>query len=214
MVKKNTKWLLLLIAFADVSFASEQFGIRLNKEIRTAVSSVFDGGKPVVIKGDLESSRDLSDYDIPEDELNAEEVAFHTQRNEMVERIKAREVTVEELQAGFQNAMFPIRSGLKPTKLPSREVVLPQMARARFAQPIAVIGNDELSLAWLRLNVEELKRIKVMVLVTEVDSMDQFRAIRSLAPDLQMMPLRADHMLKSVGVSVYPIVLTAGNAYQ
>ncbi|MGR5347476.1 PFL_4695 family integrating conjugative element protein [Vibrio mediterranei] len=221
MVTKSQKRISLLAGMlalsCEVTAAPDPVLLeRLNNEFKASVLSVGPGGKskPEVIAVDLNKSTPLSELVSTEDEQNAEEMAFEAKRNEMVNRIQRGETSPEIVKKEMFEAMFPVRTNLKPALLPSREIKLTEEAKMRFSQPMVVIGTDKLSVAWLQANLNEVRRMGASVIVTQVETPQDFTALRDMVQGVPMIPLNAEHMLKEIGLSTYPIMLTRFNAYQ
>ncbi|MGR5448552.1 PFL_4695 family integrating conjugative element protein [Vibrio sp. PNB22_3_1] len=216
MVRTSFVWLFLLAAplLAASELPTEDFGARLNERFLSSARFAAQGYELVVIAESAESSTPISEVVSEDDSLNAEEVAFEAERQARIERLRAGEVTADELSSQMVSMMFPINSAFKPTKLPYREVEIPAAVKQRFLMPLAVVGADKFSLSWLALNLEELKRINASVVVTSVESEYEFLRIRDIAAGLVVLPVNADALLKVTGVNAYPIVLTQHNAFQ
>ena len=67
------------------------------------------------------------------------------------------------------------------------------------------MGDDALSRGWLAENRERLQRAGASGLVVNVASLQTFRALRALAPDLPMAPGSLDGLAPRLGSAVYPL---------
>lgn len=132
------------------------------------------------------------------------------QLEEMVAQAKYKQgqITKEQLDNQVLRSVFPVLTTMKPTRLPSRKIVLEPEATAAITRPIAVIGSDKYSLDWFKSNLGALRRLNAAVIVTEVKSLTDFQAINTFAPDLMYQPMDASEFLKAIGVHTYPILLT------
>ena len=104
--------------------------------------------------------------------------------------------------------VFPVRS---PRGAPGRLEPNPQQARLKGGpgRMIVVIGDDPESIAWLRARASELQAARAGVLVAQVESQARFAALRALAEGLPFVPASADALLKQLGLSVWPLLISA-----
>lgn len=147
-------------------------------------------------------------------ELEAENHARNLAAIEMIEKHKRGEADLEEIKKHALFNLFPVKTALKPTRLPSRQISLKKEHLERIHQPFVVIGSDEYSMAWFMQNLPVIRRFGANVLVTQVDNLTDFQAIQKLAPELQFQPVDASSFLSAVGVSLYPIIITNEGAIQ
>ncbi|WP_199438361.1 PFL_4695 family integrating conjugative element protein [Vibrio owensii] len=212
MVAPSSKWLWLLVVLNSMPALSIERDF--NEDIRSAAVAMVGSKGLVVLKSDLAQTRSIHDVVGVDEGANAEEVAFTAKRDSMVERLKSKSVTKSELVEQIEGVLFPVKSRYRPNKLPSREIVIPLEIKQGLSQPVAVVGYDKFSLSWLSLNHHELARIGASVVVTDVANGAQFAEIKSVAPSLSYVPMNADSLLTLSGLKVYPVVLTAANAFQ
>lgn len=80
---------------------------------------------------------------------------------------------------------------------------------AFFRTPIAVLGTDERSRAWLSVHRERLMQIGAVLLVVESPSTVATAELQALAPGLRLALAPGDALVQSVGIEVYPVLLSA-----
>jgi integrating conjugative element protein (TIGR03765 family) len=107
-----------------------------------------------------------------------------------------------------------------PVATPSmRPGSLPAPVRLRTAgwlvAPMFIVGDDKRSRQWLAANHEKLRRLGASGLVVNVPSLDAFRSLRTVAPDVAMAPGSVEALGRQAGLSVYPLyVATDGQVSQ
>ncbi|MDF9399103.1 PFL_4695 family integrating conjugative element protein [Vibrio sp. 1180_3] len=207
------------ISEQELGVLVDQEALRLNHILRTSTMNVlrdFKSGKPsmVVLGSNPSESKPIREV-IRQDEL---EVGENRKRElselAQLERFKNGEISKQDLHEAALRSIFPVTTTLKPTKLPSRLIKLSPEQASRVQRPIAVIGADSYSLEWLKLNVGAIRRHRAGIVVTQVNSMTDFLAIKKYAPDIEMQPVDAKQFLQNLGVSVYPIIITQEGAIQ
>ncbi|MFC5079584.1 hypothetical protein VTH8203_01350 [Vibrio thalassae] len=191
----------------------------LNRVLRSSTMTVLNGyknGKPdlVVLASNEENSQPVGEV-VRVDQLEeAEKRKRQMAELAQLERFKKGVVTKEELERSALRSIFPVTTALKPTRLPSRVIKLSPEQAKHVTRPIAVIGADDYSLQWFRMNIGAIRRHNAAVVVTQVNSLTDFQAIKKYAPDIEMQPVDAGLFLQNVGVSVYPIIVTNQGAIQ
>lgn len=80
---------------------------------------------------------------------------------------------------------------------------------AFFRTPIAVLGTDERSRAWLSMHRERLMQIGAVLLVVESPSAAATAELQALAPGLRVALAVGDGLVRTVGIEVYPVLLSA-----
>lgn len=78
-----------------------------------------------------------------------------------------------------------------------------------LAAPMFIVGDDPQSRQWLVTNRDKLRRRGASGLVVNVASLDTFRSLRSVAPDVPMAPGSIEQMARQAGLSVYPLFVAA-----
>lgn len=204
---------------ATLRIQVEQETVKLNallqSTLKTMVANSKDGKfQTTVIAEDKDTSVPLVEVVGVDSEWEAEKRQREIEERLKFERFKRGEVTEEELRAQILRSVFPVKTPLKATKLPSRVIKLNSSVVRAIQEPIAVIGSDEYSLAWFKSNLEVIRKVRAGVIVTEVKSPVDFDAIRALAPDLMFQPIDASDFLRNLGVGVYPILITNEGALQ
>lgn len=168
----------------------------------------------VFLGGDESRSVAVSDIVPPDVEWEAENNRREMEEKLFIEKLKKEGAKPEEVQAQILKSIFPVKTHLKPTQLPSRVLSLPEVTLNSIATPVAVIGADPYSLEWFKSNVEVIRQLQAGVIVTQVETMTDFDVIRTLAPDLRFQPVDASIFLTNLGVNVYPILITRQGALQ
>ncbi|MBT0960321.1 PFL_4695 family integrating conjugative element protein [Denitromonas iodatirespirans] len=75
-------------------------------------------------------------------------------------------------------------------------------------RPIAIVGDDTPSRAWLEANAARLREIGAAVMVVRVASEARFATLRVLA-DVPFAPASGDALLERLGVAVWPLLISA-----
>ncbi|THA05876.1 integrating conjugative element protein [Rodentibacter pneumotropicus] len=74
--------------------------------------------------------------------------------------------------------------------------------------PIFLIGNDDLSRQWLSKHYKNLLSQQAVGLVVNVATLDELNQLRSLAPNLVLLPTSADDLSDRLKLSHYPALIT------
>ncbi len=131
--------------------------------------------------------------------------------------VKAPKLAVPEglpeinLQAsdGFAQQLFPIHT---PELTPGE--VNPQTTQLLLAQPFFIIGCDGRSKQWLIQFKDRLSQIGAVGLVVEADSLADFLALSEVAQGLRLSQVPASQLTKQLGISHYPVLVTASRIEQ
>lgn len=100
--------------------------------------------------------------------------------------------------------LLPIRSpSLRPGPVEARPANLPGITA------LFLIGDDPRSHAWLQQRLPELQRLGAAGLVVNVESAAALQALRDRAPDLSLTPIPGDDLAQRLGLSRYPLLITA-----
>lgn len=100
--------------------------------------------------------------------------------------------------------MLPVRSAkLSPGNVTRRVIEAPGL------QPFFLIGDDEVSHAWLRRHAASLYERNAAGLVVNVETMQELERLRALAPGLQLWPVSADDLAERLRLRHYPALITA-----
>ena len=108
------------------------------------------------------------------------------------------------LGAAEIQALLPIRSpGLSPGPVQSRAHNRP------FARPFFLIGSDPKSRQWLITHRERLKAIGAVGMLVQADTLEDLQATARLSAGLPIMPASAADIATALGISHYPVLVTA-----
>jgi len=114
-----------------------------------------------------------------------------------------------QLGAADLQSLLPIRSpDLTPGKLRPRAHNIP------FARPFFLIGSDEWSQRWLIQHREALKDLGAVGILVEATSIEDLRVIARLAGGLPITPASGSDIAKALGISHYPVGITAERIWQ
>jgi len=112
--------------------------------------------------------------------------------------------TKPQLGAADPEAWLPIESpGLTPGLVQTRLHDRP------FARPFFLIGSDARSLKWLQDHRERLKEVGAVGMLVQADTLEDLRIIAELADGLSILPASASDIAKALGISHYPVLITA-----
>ncbi|MDR2111826.1 MAG: integrating conjugative element protein [Candidatus Accumulibacter sp.] len=101
-------------------------------------------------------------------------------------------------------ALLPVRSALlSPGEEPPRAI------RAPGLTPIFLVGDDERSRVWLRERYSALREVRAVGLAVHVSSPEALDSLRRLVPDLILSPASGDDLASRLGLSHYPVLITA-----
>ena len=108
------------------------------------------------------------------------------------------------LGAADPRALLPIRSpGLTPGLVQARSHNRP------FARPFFLIGSDARSRQWLRHHRDRLKEIGAIGMLVQAETLDDLRTIAQLADGLSILPASASDIAKALGITRYPVLISA-----
>lgn len=108
------------------------------------------------------------------------------------------------LGAADPEAWLPIQSpGLTPGPVRTRSQDQP------FARPFFLIGSDARSRQWLQDHRDQLKAIGAVGMLVQADTLEDLRAIAKLADGLSILPASASDVAKALGISHYPVLISA-----
>ena len=109
-----------------------------------------------------------------------------------------------QLGAADLALLLPIRSpGLTPG------TIQPKIHDRPFARPFFLIGSDTRSRQWLREHRDRLKEIGAVGMLVQADTRNDLQAIAELAAGLSVMPASASDIAKALGISHYPVLISA-----
>lgn len=99
---------------------------------------------------------------------------------------------------------FPVRSQrLTPGNVQGRALNAPGL------QPFFLVGDDELSRQWLASRGETLHRLGAVGLVVNVSSAERLAVIRRWTGGLAVSPVVGDDLAARLGLTHYPVLITA-----
>jgi len=100
--------------------------------------------------------------------------------------------------------MLPVRSSkLTPGKVERRAIEAPGL------RPFFVVGDDDLSQAWLRRRAASLRERGAVGLVVNVETVQALSRLRALIPDVPLSPVSGDDLAERLGLRHYPALITA-----
>lgn len=109
----------------------------------------------------------------------------------------------------LMQAIFPvISSRLHPGDTSPRTLSLPGMS------PIFLLGDDPLSLRWLKQKQQKLAAINATGLVVNVASQERFQALQQYASGLTLLPVSGDDLAQRLQLSAYPVLITDSGVSQ
>jgi len=99
--------------------------------------------------------------------------------------------------------MLPVKSALlSPGSVERRSIQAPGL------QPLFLVGDDELSQAWLRERAASLLTLNAVGLVVNVDTAEGLARLRELAPGLTLSPVSGDDLAQRLELRHYPVLIT------
>ncbi len=109
-----------------------------------------------------------------------------------------------QLGAADPKAWLPVRSpGLTSGPVQARSHDQP------FARPFFLIGSDARSRQWLQDYRDRLKEIGAVGMLVQADTLEDLRTIAKLANGLSILPASASDIANALGISHYPVLISA-----
>ena len=71
------------------------------------------------------------------------------------------------------------------------------------------MGSDTRSRQWLQTYRERLKAIGAVGMLVQADTLEDLRTIAELANGLSVLPASASDIAKALGISHYPVLISA-----
>lgn len=100
--------------------------------------------------------------------------------------------------------MLPVRSeSLKPGKVAFREI------KAFGITPFFLIGDDPLSRRWLAENRAKLFQLRASGMIVNIENPEALTELKKIAPELLLLPISGDDIAQRLGLSNYPVLITA-----
>lgn len=75
-------------------------------------------------------------------------------------------------------------------------------------QPIFLVGVDNISKHWITDNYQKLMKLNATGLVVNVNNQQELVALRTLAPELRLLPVSGDDLADRIPLSHYPALIT------
>lgn len=219
-VEQNPSYNRSPVTDAELERAVKLETVKINRLFQSSITNVlansseYGDPKMEVLMQNNANSKDIHSVIDIDRQITGENRKREIEEYIAQEKYKEGAMTKEQLDAQVLRTVFPVQTGMKPTKLPSRKINLSEEARNALVQPMAVIGSDEYSIAWFKTNLGVIRRLKAAVVITEVKNLTDLQAITSFAPDLMYQPMDAKQFLQVLGISTYPILLTSEGALQ
>jgi integrating conjugative element protein (TIGR03765 family) len=100
--------------------------------------------------------------------------------------------------------MLPVTSArLSPGEVKARRLEL-----SSRMTPFFLVGDDPLSLRWLKARGETLRELNAVGLVVEVASVDGLQRLREAVPGLELRPTPGDDLAGRLDLDHYPVLVT------
>jgi integrating conjugative element protein (TIGR03765 family) len=113
-------------------------------------------------------------------------------------------LTKPQLGAADPEAWLPIQSpGLTPGSVQARAHDRP------FTRPFFLIGSDARSRQWLQAHRDRLKALGAAGMLVQADTVDDLYAIAELAGGLSILPAPASDIARALGITHYPVLISA-----
>ncbi|WP_313025511.1 integrating conjugative element protein [Pseudomonas lopnurensis] len=106
-------------------------------------------------------------------------------------------------------AMLPVTSELSPGTVEPRQVRL-----ATLPAPLFIVGDDAISLRWLRQHHEALQRLQAIGWAVNVRDQAALNRIRAAVPGLAVQPMNVDDFARRLGLRHYPVMITSSSVEQ
>jgi integrating conjugative element protein (TIGR03765 family) len=106
--------------------------------------------------------------------------------------------------------VFPLRSQLRPAVLAADQVQV--FAPRWMTQPVFVVGDDDISLKWLRHNEGKLRHMGAWGLVVQARDARHFKGMQKLFEGMPLAPVQSpwlEQRLIKKGAGVFPLLIQA-----
>lgn len=100
---------------------------------------------------------------------------------------------------------FPLRSSMHPGVLTTPKRFENKLLNRN---PFFVVGNDEQSRDWIDVNKSYLAKINAKGFVTNISSESEYRSLEAFAKPLTLSAIPLDELVQSLGLRVYPVLIT------
>ncbi len=112
--------------------------------------------------------------------------------------------TTPQLGAADPKTWLPIQSpGLTPGPVQASS------HDRMFARPFFLIGSDAWSRQWIKNHRDRLKEIGAVGMLVQADTLDDLRTIAELADGLSILPASGSDIANALGISRYPVLISA-----
>ena len=81
------------------------------------------------------------------------------------------------------------------------------------SRPFFLIGTDDTSLEWLKVNRKRLLALQALGLVVEAPNASAYRRAVAAADGLVIRPVNADLISEHLGIQRYPVLVTADGLF-
>jgi integrating conjugative element protein (TIGR03765 family) len=105
--------------------------------------------------------------------------------------------------------MLPVRSTTLSPGAVSRRTI-----KASLLRPIFLVGDDDVSRAWLHQRLPLLRQIKATGFVVNVSTPSALQSLRRLASGVSLSPASGDDLGQRLQVKHYPVLITASSIEQ
>lgn len=106
-------------------------------------------------------------------------------------------------QGEAEAALLPVTTlELTPGEVVARPLQMPGLGA------LFIVGDDEVSRAWLQANAEGLQSRHAAGLVVNVSHLPALQSLRELAPGVPMAPASGSELARRLQLSHYPILIT------
>jgi len=157
------------------------------------IAPVLHAGEPLIVVQDLGGASALPYYDA----LNLQPRNVDAlPPNLMVPQAPATPISEAD--------MLPVRSAMLTPGTVTRRAI-----EASGLRPFFVVGDDELSVDWLRRHAASLRKRGAVGLVVNVETVQALNRLRALAPDVPLSPVSGDDLAERLGLRHYPALITA-----
>lgn len=101
---------------------------------------------------------------------------------------------------------FPLRSSMRAGVLATPKRFENKLLNRN---PFFVVGNDEQSRDWIDANKSYLTKINAKGFVTNIASESEYRSLEAFAKPLTLSAIPLDELVQSLGLRVYPVLITS-----
>lgn len=201
-------------------------GIPATPEIKAKLDSIqatsldlvaFENIQPAITIGSrLANTHPISKYVSEDNFVNVQQEVAKIDLVEAQEALQQGLVDEQVVKDAYERHVFPVRPKvLKAGEAPSRHVKLTEDAgRALSGGSFVVVGTDEFSKEWLRLNINTIRSQAKIMILTAVESRQELTAFAKEFNGFMIQPVNADGMAKELGISYYPVLVTPLGAFQ